>query len=72
MTPKEFHHLCANHDWFYLFSDDQRYWRAGQAEARILANAIAAQPEFTEQWNAWITWLNDPDPAKHAPECPAE
>ena len=70
MTPKEFHKLCSDHDWFYPYSDDQRYWRAGVAEAAVLTAAMTAQPELTPIYNEWVVWLNNPDNSKQAPVSP--
>lgn len=70
MTPQEFHKLCSDHDWYYSYSDDQRYWRKGVAEAAGLLAAMKAQPELTPHYNEWITWLDNPDTAKQAPVSP--
>ena len=36
-TRKEFEKKLRNHDWFYAYSDDHRYWTAGRdAESRLL------------------------------------
>ena len=71
MTPQEFHKLCSDHDWYYPYSDDQRYWRKGVAEAAVLVAAMKAQPELTPLYNEWVVWLADTDDTKKSPAKPA-
>jgi len=36
VTRKQFSKNLHGHDWYYAYSDDHRYWKAGRAEAAVL------------------------------------
>ena len=71
MTTKEFWKLCSNHDWYYPYSDDQRYWSAGVRKEAVLAAAMKEQPELVPHYKEWIKWLEDADVSKKSPAEPA-
>jgi hypothetical protein len=57
LTPKEFHRMCAQHDWGYEYSDDSGAHRAGKESAARIADAVHKQPELTpilQEWRAHI------------------
>lgn len=43
---QEFWDECAQHDWFYDYSDDQRVWDRGRAAEAKLQVKVNRDPEF--------------------------
>ena len=37
---EEFEKLLKAHDWTYMYSDDSRWWRKGEAEMKVINAAI--------------------------------
>jgi len=56
LTKVEFMEMLKNHDWYYQFSDDHRYWVKGNAEAKLIQAAMDVQPEFKE---IYLKYLKD-------------
>lgn len=57
LTPKQFHNMCAQHDWGYEYSDDSGAHLAGKESEAKIANAVHRQPELTpilQEWRAHI------------------
>ena len=53
MNKREFFNACHNHDWTFEYSDDHRYWVAGNKQQAILRAAINEHPEYQEIYDAW-------------------
>ena len=53
LTAKEFHRMCAGHDWNYEYSDDPGSYRAGRANADRMEGIVRNQPEFSPILKAW-------------------
>lgn len=53
ISPKQFHQMCAQHDWNHEYSDDAGAYRAGKASEAKLQDAIHAQPELAPIYKAW-------------------
>ena len=70
MTPKEFHALCAAHDWYYSYSDDHSVWRRGSERAGELARAMTKRPDLRAIYEGFIAHVNDPSVAR--PETPVD
>lgn len=54
LTKVEFMEMLKNHDWYYQFSDDHRYWTRGTKEAEEIQKAIDKQPEFHEVYLKYL------------------
>ena len=37
--------LCAAHDWYYSFSDDQKVWKKGVAQINLIRECMLALQE---------------------------
>lgn len=40
MTVEQFTQMLKNHDWYYMYSDDHRYWTKGRQERAEIMMAI--------------------------------
>lgn len=58
-----FRKMCEDHDLTYAYSDDSRYWRAGQASYDALKKAAAALPieDVKRIWNSVVDTKLVPD-----------
>ena len=56
MTEAEFYELCKAHDLTYTFSDDDRYYRAGEASLKRVMAAAKQLPLDVAQriWNSVV------------------
>lgn len=54
---KEFFDLCASHDWYYSYSDDQRVWRKGQVASGRLSKMAYTSEEHEAIYDAWQTHM---------------
>ena len=45
MTINEFETMLRGHDWFFNYSDDQRWWRRGMEQRDAIDKAIVALTE---------------------------
>lgn len=75
MIPQEFYDLCARHDWYYAYSDDHRYWVAGEASWDRLKRLAATDPALQailEAWSAYMfngpSWGTETQPRPARPE----
>lgn len=65
--------LLRRHDWFYNFSDDARYWRAGEASGkriREVEEALTArglEAEFIALWNTICPWAKSGERPREVP-----
>lgn len=37
--------LCAAHDWYYSFSDDQKVWKKGNAQINLIRECMLSLQE---------------------------
>jgi hypothetical protein len=56
MTPAEFFDMCATHDWYYNYADDNRAYKAGLARNRELADIARSDPELQAIYDAWLDY----------------
>lgn len=70
MTPRQFHQLCAEHDWTYEFSDDHRSWVRGRDQKEKIIAAIRSDESLAPIYVAWVTHINSRTgvPAPQMPE----
>lgn len=61
MTKEEFFTKCANHDWYYDYSDDHSVWRRGQAAQEILMAEAAKDPAKAKIYADWKKYINNRD-----------
>jgi hypothetical protein len=47
--------LLQKHDWTYAFSDDQRAWRRGEAERKVIEGL---QPNLDPHFTVWNEMCN--------------
>jgi hypothetical protein len=57
LTPLAYWQRCAQHDWNYCMSDDQRAWRRGREERRFLEEDSAKDPRLAAIWAAWTAYM---------------
>ena len=54
MDLKKFEKLLKSHDWFYQYSDDSKYYRAGResaAKINYILQKNKDNPEYQELYN---------------------
>jgi uncharacterized ParB-like nuclease family protein len=56
-TKEDFIKMLKGHDWYYQFSDDHRYWSAGNSQRKAIQAVLKDHPE-------WRT-LYDEESKKH-------
>ena len=44
-TLDQLRDLCAAHDWYYSFSDDQKVWKKGVAQINLIRECMLALQE---------------------------
>lgn len=44
-TLDQLRDLCATHDWYYSFSDDQRVWKKGNTQINLIRECMLALQE---------------------------
>ena len=62
MNLKQFDKKLANHDWFYYYSDDMRFYRAGKEEAEVIEDAMKQSDDHTKLYVAWSKFVNKETP----------
>ena len=53
VTLKEFYTILARHDWYYMYSDDPSYYRAGEASSKRLQAIAQNSQAHKDLLNAW-------------------
>lgn len=53
MNKEEFLKLLEAHDWWYMMSDDHRYYTKGSAEWRVINNAMTENPELKKVYEIY-------------------
>jgi len=56
MNVKEFFKLCEDHDWYYQYSDDNRYWTAGERSFKYLTSLTKDNLEFEKIFYDWYSY----------------
>lgn len=46
MTLDKFIEMLGGHDWYYMYSDDHRYWTKGRDQAALINDALKRHPEW--------------------------
>lgn len=49
-TEEDYIQALRRHDWFYVYSDDHRYWDDGRKSFELID---AAQPHYDKNWILW-------------------
>lgn len=62
MTAKEFIDSLVKFDWFYEMSDDNRVFKAGEAEKHKIILAIKTNPEFEPLYNNYARHKRNGEP----------
>lgn len=44
-TLDQLRELCAAHDWYYSFSDDQKVWKKGNEQINLIRECMLALQE---------------------------
>ena len=58
MNLKQYDKKLANHDWFYYYSDDMRFYRAGKEEAQLIEDVMKQSNDHTKLYIAWSKFIN--------------
>ena len=53
MSKEEFLKLLETHDWWYMMSDDHRYYRKGHSEWQVISNAMSENPELKKVYEEY-------------------
>ncbi len=53
-TPGEFWEQCQSFDWYYLYSDDHRVYKAGKAGEKALLETAERDPHLMEIYEGWV------------------
>lgn len=57
---EKFERLVKHHDWYYNYSDDHRYWSAGNSAAQEIRKLMdQLGPEAVKFYNQACPWLNE-------------
>jgi hypothetical protein len=56
MTPQEFDHACATHDWTYNYSDDHSMWKLGEQQAQVLQWAMQEDNRLIQLYRLWSAY----------------
>ena len=59
MNLKQYDKKLANHDWFYYYSDDGRFYRAGREEASVIEDVMKQSDDHTKLYVAWSKFMNE-------------
>lgn len=54
MTPQQFYDACAQFDWFYEMSDDNRVYRRGVEAQDLLLTHAPAGSRNREIWDGFV------------------
>lgn len=77
MSPQEFYDRCAQHDWYYDYSDDGSVWRAGRADRSEIERLAhehgheAILAEWTRHMFSGQPWGTDKAPRPERPGGPS-
>lgn len=64
---KQYEDWCKGHDWYYNYSDDHRFWIAGQKSAKVgidlekQLNNAGLSKERVEIWSQYCPWAGSED-----------
>jgi hypothetical protein len=69
MSPQEYFKQCQDFDWYYIYSDDHRVYKAGLAKEYILKTLIDNDPSLKPIWDSWAIY-HFSGPAWGIPQAP--